>query len=119
MVKDSSDAAQQPALLHRFQVSEQFINANTQLLRGANPRLADDRQAALRCTDHGAVKVVVILRLEVNRLFGNSSLGERVGVAAHLEVHPDLEQLQRWKLTDRLSAGQILQHVERSLQPKL
>ena len=96
MVEDSSDTAQQAALLHRLQMGEQLVNANTQLLCGANPWLANDRQVALCCADHGAIKIVVILRLKVNGLFSNTALGERVGVTAHLQVHADLEQLQRW-----------------------
>ena len=39
----------------------------------------------------------------------------RVGVALHLEVHADLEELQRRQLADRLGVRQRLEDIERPL----
>ena len=67
--------------------------------------------------DHGDVELVVGLTRSSSRGVTASTLGgERLGVALHLEVHADLEQLQRRQLADRLGAGQLLEDVERALR---
>jgi hypothetical protein len=55
------------------------------------------------------VELVVGLGLGLGRLDGASATGlaERLGAALHLEVHADLEQLQRRQLADRLGAGEL------------
>ena len=55
----------------------------------------DDRHIALQGSDDVDVELVVGLGLELDRLGGGRGGGKRIGVALHLQVHPDLEQLQR------------------------
>ncbi len=62
---------------------------------GGGVGLADDRHVALRRADHGDVELVVVDRLELDGLLRDALAGERRRVALHLEVHADLEQLQR------------------------
>ena len=83
--------------------------------RGGRVRLLDDRHVALQRADHGDVELVVGLRLELDRLARLGRARERLGVALHLEVHADLEQLQRRQLAHRLGAGLAREHLERAL----
>jgi len=107
------------AVDHRTQVLDQRVDAHAQ--RGGRLRvgLGDDGKIALRRADHGAVEVVVGLALELRGLFRDTGGGERVRVAGHLEVHADLEELERGQLADRLGARELLKHVEGALQPEL
>jgi hypothetical protein len=78
--------------------------------------LGDDRQVALRGADDGHVELVVGLLVELDRVLGHGGLGQLVGAAHELEVHADLEQLERRELADRLGAGELLQHVEGAVE---
>ena len=86
---------------------------------GGRVGLGDHRHVALERADHGDVELVVGLGLGLGRLDRlGGRLGQRLGAALHLQVHADLEQLQRRQLADRLGAGLARQHVERALQPE-
>ena len=117
--QDRGDAAQQPALLHAGQVLEQLVLRHADRVGGVGVRLRHDRHVALQRADDGDVEVVVGLRLGLGRLLGDGGAGQRVGVADHLQVHPDLEQLERRQHAHRLGAGLLGQDVERALQPEL
>ena len=80
----------------------------------------DGLHRALERPDHGDVGVVVGLGLELARGHGLGDGGrQRLGVALHLEVHVDLEELERRQLADRLGPGHLLQGGERPLQAEL
>ena len=79
-------------------------------------RLGDHRHVALRGPDDLDVELVVGLALGLRRRRHLDRLGQRVGPALHLEIHPDLEQLERRQLADRLRAGNVRQHLERPLE---
>ena len=66
--------------------------------------------------DHADVQLVVGLALGFGRLRRLHRLGQRIGAALHLEIHPDLEQLQGRQLPNRLRAGELGEHVKRALK---
>ena len=53
---------------------------------------------------------------DVDGLDDLRGLGQRLGVARHLEVHADLEELERRQLTDRLGAGLSFQDLQRAVE---
>ena len=75
--------------------------------RGGGGRVGfrDHRHVALQRADHGDVELVVGLGSSSIGSTADGRAGERLGVALHLEVHADLEQLQRRQLAHRLGAG--------------
>ena len=73
---------------------------------------------ALGGADHGDVEVVIRLAIDLGRLGGLGRLRERLGARLHLEVHPDLEQLQGGQLPDRLGSGELAEHLEGLLKPE-
>ena len=87
-----------------------------ELRRGRRVGLGDHRQVALRGADDRAVELVVGLLVELDRVLGHGRLGQLLGAAHELEVHADLEQLERRELADRLGAGELLQHVEGAVE---
>ena len=58
-------------------------------------------------------------RLELHRLGRLAGGAQRVRAALHLQVHADLEELERRQLADRLGAGLGRDHVERAVEPEL
>ena len=116
MEEDRRDPAQQPALGHLRHVLEQPLHGHAELRRRRHVRLGDDRLVPLGRANHRHVEVVVGLLAELARLLGGSGRGQLGRGALHLEVHADLEQLERRKLPDRLGALEVLEHVERALQ---
>jgi hypothetical protein len=113
--QDRGDTAEQPALLHRLQVGEQLLLGDSEYVRRRSVWLGDHRHVALRRADHRDVELVVGLALGLGRRRDLDGLGQRVGATLHLEIHPDLEQLERRQLADRLGAGNVREHLERPL----
>ncbi len=68
--------------------------------------------------DNLDVGLVVGLGIELDRLGGDRRRGKRLGVALHLQIHPDLEQLERGQLAHRLGAGLGRERLQRALQPQ-
>ena len=101
-----------------LEVVQEGILGHARLLRRRGVGLGDDRHVALERTDDRDVRVVVGLRFGLGRLDRLGGLGERVGAALHLEVHPDLEQLERRQLTDGLGTGELGEGGERALEPE-
>ena len=97
---------------------EQALFAHPHRGRRRRVGLFADRHVALQRPDHGDVELVVGLALELHRLAGLRGLRERLGVPLHLQVHPDLEQLQRRQLAHRLRARLPCEHLQRAFQPK-
>ncbi|CAA9464120.1 MAG: hypothetical protein AVDCRST_MAG65-90, partial [uncultured Solirubrobacteraceae bacterium] len=77
-----------------------------------------DRHPALCGADGGDVLVGERDRVELLGRHGLAGRRQRVGALLHLEVHADLEELERRQLADRLGAGALLDDVERPLQPE-
>jgi len=100
-------------------VVQERLLPDAQRRRRGRVRFGDDRHISLQRADNGDVVLVVGLRVELDRLFGLDRAGERLGVALHLQVHTDLEQLQRRQHAYRLRASLAREHVERALQAEL
>jgi hypothetical protein len=117
--EDRGHAAQQAALLHAGHVLEQRLDAQPDLLGRVDVRLGDDGQVALRRAHDGDVELVV-RDLRVGRGRDDLDLrGEVLRAALHVEVHADLEELERRELADRRRAGLLGEDVERALQAEL
>ena len=116
VVEDGRNASEQSALLHLFQVGEELVLGDVQLLGGLRVRLGDDGHVALGGADHLDVELVVGLGLGLGRRRHLNRLGQRLGVPLHLEVHADLEQLERGELADGLGAGFFGERFERPVQ---
>ncbi len=86
---------------------------------GFGVRLGHDGEVALRRGDDVDVALVVVLHRQLDRRLRDPFGGEGLRVALHLQVHADLEELQRRELTDGLGARLLLQDVERPLQAEL
>ena len=114
--EDRGDAAQQAAVDHRAQVLDQRVDAHAQLRRRRRVGLGDHGRSPCVARMTAMVELVVGLLLELDRLLGHGRLGQLVGAAHELEVHADLEQLERRELADRLGAGELLQHVEGAVE---
>ncbi len=114
--QDRRHPAQKPALLHAPQVLEQALLGQAEFLRRGGVGLRDDRHVALGGPDHGTVEFVVGLSLGFGGLGGLGRGGQGLRAGLHLQVHADLEQLQRGQLTDRFGAGQLGQDLKRALQ---
>ncbi len=56
--------------------------------------------------------------LELHRLGGHGGGGERLRVALHLQIHPDLEELERGQLSHRLGAGLGGERLQGPVQPE-
>jgi hypothetical protein len=116
VVEDRRHAAQQLPLAHALQVVEQPLLRHAERVGGGRVGLGDDRHVALELPDHGHVQLVVGLGLGLGRLGRDGRARERARVALHLEVHADLEELERGQLADRLRAGLLGQHLERAVE---
>ena len=119
MEEDRGDAPQEPAIGHRAEVLDERVDAHAKLGGGRRVRLGDDRQVALRRADDRLVELVVGLLVELDRVLGHGRLGQVGGAAHELEVHADLEELERRKLANRLGAGEPRQQVERAVEAEL
>ena len=102
----------------RTEVLDERVDAHPQLRGRRRIRLGDDRQVALRGADDRLVELVEGLLLELDGLLGHGRLGEVLRAADQLEVHADLEELERRELADRLGAGEPLQDVQRAVEPE-
>ncbi|CAA9493653.1 MAG: hypothetical protein AVDCRST_MAG38-2737, partial [uncultured Solirubrobacteraceae bacterium] len=111
-------AAQPAALAQRLEPLEDDVLLDAEALGGRREGLLDDRHPALRGADGRDVLLGELDRLELLGRHGLAGGGQRVGALLHLEVHADLEQLQRRQLADRLGPGALLDDVERPLQPE-
>ena len=116
VVEDRGDAAEQSPFLHVLEVGEEAFLGDLQLLGGLRVRLRDDRHVALGGADHLDVELVVGLALGLCRRRHLDCLGQCVCIALHLEVHADLEQLERGELADRLGAGLARERLEGSVE---
>ena len=99
--------------------SSSAVDGHAELRGGVDVGLRDDRQVALRRADDLAVALVVGDALEVDGLLRLALGRQRLRVAVHLELHADLEELERRELADRGRAGELLHEVERALQAEL
>ena len=97
---------------------EQLLLGDAERGGGRCVGLGDDRQVALGGADHRPVELVVGLSLGLGRLHRLGDLvREHFGALLHLEVHADLEELERRQLPDRLGAGQLPQRVSVRSRP--
>jgi hypothetical protein len=115
----AADAAQQAAVLHALQVLDERLLGHPELARRPAVRLGLHGQVALRGAHHVAVALVEVLLVELDGLLDDGGLRQVLRGARHLQVHPDLEELERRELADRLGARELLQDVERPLQAEL
>ena len=117
--EDRGDAAQDPAVLHPEQVLDERVLRHAELGRRGRVGLGDDGQVALRSADDRAVELVEGDLLDRRRHDLLGGHGERVGAALHLEVHANLEQLERGQLAHGIGAGLALQDLERPVEAEL
>jgi hypothetical protein len=117
--EDRRDAPEGAPLAHRLQLLEQRRLGDAELLRGRRVRLRHDRHVALERADRRDVELGRLDRVGLDRVLCDARRGEVLGPLLHLEVHPDLEQLQGRQLAHRLRARQVLEHLERALEPEL
>ena len=112
--EDRGHAPQAAALAQRLEALQHLRLADAEPLGGRRVRLGHDRHRALGGADRRDVLVGQLDRVELDRLDRLAGRRQRVGAGLHLEVHADLEQLQRRQLADRLGAGLGGEHVERA-----
>jgi hypothetical protein len=95
VVEDRRDAAQAAALAQRLQALEHGLDRHAEPLGRRREGLRDGRHRALGRAHGGDVLVAQLDRVELHRLDRLARGAERVRAALHLEVHADLEQLER------------------------
>ncbi len=97
-------------------MGEEPILGDAQRLGGGSVGLGDDRQVSLGGPDHRLVELVIGLALGLGRRQRLHRLGQILGRALHLQIHADLEQLQRGQLADRLGARLLGQDLEGAVE---
>ena len=105
MIEDRGDAPQAAALPQRLEPLEHGRDGHAEPLGGRGVGLGDDRHRPLRRAHGLDVLVAQLDRVELHRLDRLAGGAQRVRPALHLEVHADLEELDRRQLADRLRAG--------------
>jgi hypothetical protein len=119
MEEDRGDPPQGTPLAHRLELFQQPGLVEAELGGGRGVGLGHDRHVALERPDRGHVELRQLDRVRLERLGRLRRGGECVGIAHHLQVHPDLEELDGGQLAHRLGAGQLPQHLESAVETQL